>query len=116
MSEDSFTEVTTESWFGRIGGALKGIVFGLAFLIAAFPVLFWNEGRAVKQYKTLNEGAGSVISLPEARVLPENEGKLVHVSGTAVTDDIVTDTEFDVAVKTRQNIQGISPCQLQTGK
>jgi hypothetical protein len=98
MSEDSFTEVTTESWFGRIGGALKGIVFGLAFFIAAFPVLFWNEGRAVKQYKTLNEGAGSVISLPETRVLPENEGKLVHLSGKAVTDEIVADMEFEVSV------------------
>ena len=38
MSEDSFTEVTTESWLGRIGGALKGIVFGLVlFIIAHFP-------------------------------------------------------------------------------
>ena len=65
---------------------------------------------------SFTEGASSVISLPQASVLSGNEGKLVHVSGTAVTDDIVTDTEFDVAVKTRQNIQGISPCQLQTGK
>jgi len=98
MSEDSFTEVTTESWFGRIGGAFKGLVVGLILFIAAFPLLFWNEGRAVRRYKTLGEGAGSVISLLEARVMPENNGKLVHVAGTAVTDEIVTDTEFEVAV------------------
>ena len=98
MSEDSFTEITNESWFGRIGGAIKGIVIGLALFIAAFPVLFWNEGRAVKRYKTLNEGAGSVISLPEARVLSDYEGELVHVSGRAVTDETVTDREFGVAV------------------
>jgi hypothetical protein len=98
MSEDTFTEITNESWLSRIGGAITGLVIGLVLFIAAFSILFWNEGRAVKRYKTLNEGAGSVISLPEARVLPENEGKLVHVSGKAVTDDIVTDTTFDVAV------------------
>jgi hypothetical protein len=98
MSEDSFTEITNESWIGRIGGAIKGVLVGFALFIVAFPVLFWNEGRAVKRYKTLNEGAGSVISLPEARVLPENEGKLIHVTGKAVTEEIVTDSEFGVAV------------------
>jgi hypothetical protein len=99
MSEDTFTEVTTESWLGRIGGAFEGILVGLVLFIAAFPVLFWNEGRAVRGYKTLNEGAGSVISLPEARVLSEYDGELVHVSGQAVTDEIVTDPEFEVAVR-----------------
>ena len=98
MSEDAFTEVANHSWLGRIGGAIKGVVIGIVLFIAAFPVLFWNEGRAVKRYKTLNEGAGSVIALPEARVLPENEGRLIHVSGKAVTDEIVTDAEFEVAV------------------
>ena len=98
MSEDTFTEITNESWLSRIGGAIKGVVIGLVLFIAAFPILFWNEGRAVKRYKTLNEGAGSVISLSEARVLSENDGKLVHVSGKAVTDDITTDTEFELAV------------------
>lgn len=108
MSEDTFTEITTESWFSRIGSAFKGIIFGLVLFIAAFPLLFWNEGRAVKRYKTLNEGAGSVVSSPEGRVLSENEGKLVHVSGKAVTDEIVADAEFKVAVnaiKLKRNVE-----------
>jgi hypothetical protein len=29
MSNDSFTEVTSQSWFSRLGNALKGIIFGL---------------------------------------------------------------------------------------
>ena len=98
MPEDTFTEVTTESWLGRIGGAFKGIIVGLVLFIAAFPVLFWNEGRAVRRYKTLNEGAGILISVPEARVMSKNDGKLVHVSGMAVTDEILADPEFEPAV------------------
>lgn len=98
MPEDTFTEVTTESWLGRIGGAFKGIIVGLVLFIAAFPVLFWNEGRAVRRYKTLNEGAGILISVPEARVMSKNDGKLVHVSGMAVTDEILADPEFELAV------------------
>ncbi len=35
MSEDTFTEVTNESWLGRIGGAFTGIVIGLVLFIAA---------------------------------------------------------------------------------
>jgi len=98
MSEDSFIEVTSESWFSRIGNAFIGILIGLVLFIAGFPVLFWNEGRAVKRYKTLNEGAGVVISLPEARVLPENDGQLIHVFGMTATDEVVSDPEFEVAV------------------
>ncbi len=81
-----------------MGNAFIGILIGLVLFIAGFPVLFWNEGRAVKRYKTLNEGAGVVISLPEARVLPENDGQLIHVFGRAATDEVVSDPEFEVAV------------------
>ena len=37
MSEDSFTEVTSESWFGRIGGAIKGILLGLVLFAMYRP-------------------------------------------------------------------------------
>ena len=116
MSEDTFTEFTEESWFSRIGGAIKGIVVGLVLFVAAFPVLFWNEGRAVKRYKTLDEGAGSVITLPEAIILPQNEGRLVHVYGKAVTDEIVTDEEFDVAVNAIRLQRDVSMYQWKENK
>ena len=60
MSNDSFTEVTHQSWGSRLGGAFKGIVFGIILFIVSFPLLFWNEGRAVKRHKTLEEGGGAV--------------------------------------------------------
>ena len=116
MSEDTFTEITEESWFSRIGGAIKGIVVGLVLFVAAFPVLFWNEGRAVKRYKTLDEGAGSVITLPEAIVNPENEGRLVHVYGKAVTDEIVTDEEFDVSINAIRLQRDVSMYQWKENK
>ena len=68
----------------------------LLFLIA-FPLLFWNEGRAVKRAKTLKEGGGAVISVSVDAVNPANEGKLVHVTGTASTDAVLTDPVFPVS-------------------
>ena len=51
------TETTTESWGIRLGGSIKGIAIGGALFIAGIPLLFWNEGRAVKTAKALEEGA-----------------------------------------------------------
>lgn len=97
MSSDSFTEVSSQSWFGRIGNAFKGILVGLILVAIAFGLLFWNEGRAVKRAKTLTEGSGAVVSVAADRVEPGNEGKLVHLSGRAITEETLRDAEFGVA-------------------
>ena len=83
MSGDtmSFTETTTTSWFSRLKGALIKIVVGFIVLIACIWLLFWNEGRSVKTYRALVEGAGLVVSVDNGSVDPANDGKLVHVSG-----------------------------------
>ncbi len=92
-AEDAYVEESEESWFSRMGGAVKGVVIGLIIFLIGFPLLFWNEGRAVKRYKTLKEGAGSVVSVPPDQVSPQHEGKLVHVTGVATTDEMLTDAE-----------------------
>lgn len=77
----SFTETTTTSWFSRMKGALIRVVVGLILVVACIWLLFWNEGRSVKTYRALVEGAGLVVSVDNSRVDPANDGKLVHVSG-----------------------------------
>lgn len=99
MAEDSFTEVTGQSWLGRLKDALAGIVFGLILLVGAFVVLFWNEGRAVERHKTLQEGASAVVSLAAPEVDPAREGDLVHVVGEAQTDEVLTDPTFGVETR-----------------
>jgi hypothetical protein len=108
MGEDSFSEVTGRSWFSRIGDAFKGIVVGLIFLVAAFTLLFWNEGRAVKRYKTLSEGGGAVVSIPVDRVDGANQGRLVHASALASTEETLSDPTFAVqanALKLRRTVE-----------
>jgi len=97
MSEDSFTEVTHESWFSRIGSAIKGILVGLVLFVIAFPLLFWNEGRAVSRYKTLKEGGGAVISVVADNIDPGNSGKLIHITGKADTGAVLADPVFGVS-------------------
>ena len=105
---NSFTEITTESWGSRIIGSIKSVLFGLLLFIASFIVLWWNEGRAVKTSQGLDEGASQVVSA-DANLLDENnDGKLVHISGKVISDEILKDEEFDFevnALKLRRNIE-----------
>lgn len=108
MSADRFTEVSRESWLGRIGGAIKGVFVGIVLALVAVVLLFWNEGRAVKTYKTLKEGGGAVVSVPSEKVDPAKEGKLIHVTGMADTAATITDSVFGVsahALKLRRAVE-----------
>lgn len=91
------TEVQTESYFSRLGNSFKGIGGGLLLFLIAFPLLFWNEGRAVKRAKALETGAGAVVSVQADKVNPANEGKLVHVTAKADTKDVLTDPLFKIS-------------------
>ena len=108
MTEDSVTEVTTQSWGNRITRSLKGIVVGLVLVCVAIGVLWWNEGRAVKRAQALDEGANQVVSIAAESIDRANEGKLVHLSGHATTDEVLTDPQFKVhaqAIKLIREVQ-----------
>lgn len=96
---DQFTEVTNQSWFGRIKDTFFGAIFGVLLLGIAVAVLFWNEGRTVRREQALKEGAGVVVSVEADKVDAANEGKLVHLSGLADTQETLSDPEFNVSVK-----------------
>ncbi len=98
MSQDRVTEVTRQSWFSRLGSAGKGVAIGILLFALAFPLLFWNEGRAVKQHKALDEGAGAVIPVSSDMVDSANEDHLVHMTGTVTTDAQLTDADFGISV------------------
>ena len=97
---DKYTVVTRQSWFSRLGDAFKGILAGALLVLGAIILLWWNEGRAVITARGLNEGAGLVVSVSAGQVEAANEGRLVHVSGRAVTSGQLNDPDFPyMAVK-----------------
>ena len=92
------TETTTEGWGSRLGGSLKGVIVGLGLFVAGFPVLFWNEGNSVRTAKALDEGEGVCVAVESnAKVDPDFEGRLVHMSGKADTQDVLSDDVFGVS-------------------
>jgi hypothetical protein len=95
---DSYTEVTSQNWFSRIGESIKGILFGIIVIPLMIVLLWWNEGRAVTTANSLKEGAAAVVHVAADKVDPANDKKLVHVTGEAKAADPVVDPEYSVSV------------------
>ena len=108
MSENSYTVTSSTGWFGRIGGAIKGLFVGLILIVVSFPVLFLNEGRSVDTQKKLEEGERNVVSVAANEVDAKNDGKLVYLSGSATSEGALPDDQFKVtseALKLRRKVE-----------
>lgn len=95
---DIFTEVTRTSWSSRIGKSIKGVIAGILLVFVCIGLLFWNEGRAVKTHKALVESQGAVVSINTLEDAPQMNGKLVHISGKANSDETLADTILPVNI------------------
>jgi hypothetical protein len=87
---------SSQGWLSRIMESIKGVLAGLVLVVAAFPVLFTNEGCAVRIAKGLAEGKSQVVSVSSEAVDAKNEGKLIHMTGNATTKQGVKDDKFGV--------------------
>ncbi|ESY67665.1 TMEM43 family protein [Mesorhizobium sp. M0051] len=108
---DSFREVTSVSWFGRIKRTVGGVIFGLLLVVLMVIGLFWNEGRAVQTARSLAEGADAVVSASADSVDAANNGKLVHVSGLVTADSGLADPDFGIAAQGLRLLRGVEMYQ-----
>jgi hypothetical protein len=77
--------------------SIKGVGCGILLFLLAFPLLFWNEGRAVHRAKGLAAGKSQVVSTSSDKVDPAHEGKLVHLTGMATAAGTLKDEQFAIA-------------------
>lgn len=81
---------------------LKGtaaLVGGLLLFVTAFPLLFWNEGRAVNTARALNQGANRVILIQPQPINPKHDRALVHLSATASPTQALRDPTLGLEVE-----------------
>jgi hypothetical protein len=103
---DTFTTVSSTSFFGRIRDALLGFIVGPVLLIVAVILIFWNESHSVRVIKSLKEGAAKVVEADEFD--DDNDGELVHVTGNTASDQTLRDPVFGVAtmgIRLNRNVQ-----------
>ena len=91
----AYQEVTTTSYGKRVGNSFRGIGGGIIMFIAATVLLWWNEGRAVKTDKMLNEAQKACVEMenPSKKDIAL-DGELVCATAVATTQDSLIDTRF----------------------
>ena len=95
----AYQEVKTTSYGTRVGNSFKGIGGGIILFIAATVLLWWNEGRAVKTTKMLNEAQGAYVEMENpSKIDPALDGELVHATALATTQDSLVDARFGFGV------------------
>lgn len=92
-----YTETTPqESWNAHTKDYFKNIIFGILLLSFALIILFWNESNVIYRVQTIEEGEREIVSIDANQVDLFNESKLIHLSGPAMTNEVLTDEKFGV--------------------
>ncbi len=94
-----YTETTTKSWFQRISESFAGITTGFVLIAVATWLLWWNEGRTFKTAGAIGEAELVTQDVQDiSRVDPALEGKVIHATGRAATQEVLRDPVFGVSV------------------
>lgn len=105
----AYQETKNISYGTRVSNSVKGIGTGFMMLLAATIMLWWNEGRAVKTTKMLNEAEKVTVHVEDvSEADPSLNGKLIHATAFTHTDDSLCDRNFGigaVAVKLEREVQ-----------
>ena len=96
----AYTETTTTGYGTRVGNSFKSIGTGFILFCAATALLWWNEGRAVKTAKMLEEAGSAYVEMPNPEKKDASlDGELVCGTAMATTEDSLSDAQFGIGQK-----------------
>ena len=96
----AYTETSTTGYGTRVGSSFKSIGTGFVMFLIGTVLLWWNEGRAVKTEKMLDEAGGAYVEMTHPEKIDASlEGELICGTALATTEDSLSDSDFGVGVK-----------------
>ena len=96
----AYTETTTTGYGTRVGNSFNAIGSGILMFILGTALLWWNEGRAVKTEKMLDEAGSKYVEMENPNKKDASlEGELICGTAMATTEDSLTDADFGVGAK-----------------
>ena len=79
---------------------MKAIGSGILLFLAGTALLWWNEGRAVKTEKMLDEAGSAYVEMENPNKKDASlEGELICGTALATTEDSLIDNEFGIGAK-----------------
>ena len=105
----AYQEVTTTGYGTRVGNSFKAIGSGFLMFVLGTALLWWNEGRAVKTEKMLDEAGNNYVEMENPNKKDASlEGELICGTAMATTEDSLTDAQFGIgakAISIRRNVE-----------
>ena len=96
----AYTETTTTGYGTRVGNSFKAIGSGFLLFVLGTALLWWNEGRAVKTEKMLDEAGSAYVEMENPNKKDASlEGELICGTALATTEDSLTDAQFGIGAK-----------------
>ena len=93
----AFTETRTTGYGSRLSNSCMGIPMGIILFLVATALLWWNEGRAVRRAQDIKLVAKTAQSIGDiSNANASLDGQLIHTTGTASTEDILSDDLFGI--------------------
>jgi len=93
----AFTETRTTGYGSRLGNSCMAIPMGIILFLVATALLWWNEGRAVHRAQDIKQVAKTAQSIGDiSNANTSLDGQLIHTTGTASTEDILSDDLFGI--------------------
>ena len=71
---------------------------GIIIFICSFPLLWFNERKAVRTYAVINEAEKNCIEIQSSEVNAKNEGKLVFISDNTSVSKPLEDKEIGISI------------------
>jgi hypothetical protein len=96
----AYQEQRTTGYGTRVGNSFKAIGTGFILFCIGTALLWWNEGRAVKTEKMLEEVGGSYVEMENPNKKDASlDGELICGTALATTEDSLSDNQFGVGAK-----------------
>ena len=96
----AYQEVTTTGYGTRVGNSFKAIGSGFLMFVIGTALLWWNEGRAVKTEKMLDEAGNAYVEMENPNKKDASlDGELICGSAMATTEDSLSDAQFGIGAK-----------------
>ena len=93
----AFTETRTTGYGSRLSNSCLGIPMGIFLFVVATILLWWNEGRAVRRAQDIKLVAKTAQSIGDiSNANASLDGQFIHTTGTAATEDILSDDPFGI--------------------
>ncbi len=97
---DKIERTTRQGFFSRVAQSFMGVLIGFLLVPISIFLISWNEYRTIHRTQGLIQAEKVVAEMASPFELdPQLDKRLVHVSGTATTEELLTDGVFEIGLK-----------------